>query len=241
MKPNTFSTPLRGAYFGTPSLTSATSATSQLPRVDPKDLEELIGSLGIDLYTPARSKDIVKSILDSDTKVRRFYCYMNNCLFTLLHLVIMLFIKIQARYDNIGTAIDHSGEDVTAVHYGTKFSLRGAFGRYLGAVPSSVETPGQDASTTTDSVSYLLDASGMGLGDELESFEFVSIDGGAADGDALTYGSLVAIKVSRARERYSDSFISDLSTPCYDYNFYLCFWIGCLACEMALDWASGAT
>lgn len=68
MKPNTFTTPLR-PYLGTPGLlASATSATS-VPRVDPKDLEELIGSLGIDLYTPARSGDIVKSILDSDAKV----------------------------------------------------------------------------------------------------------------------------------------------------------------------------
>jgi len=82
MKPNTFTTPLRGAYFGTPSTLptgSATSATASknLPRVDPKDLEELIGSLGIELYTPARSKDIVKSILDSDTKVRRYHYHYN--------------------------------------------------------------------------------------------------------------------------------------------------------------------
>jgi len=56
--------------------------------------------------------------------------------------------------------------------------------------------------SSENSTSYLLEASGMGLGDELESFEFVSIDGGAADCGSLTYGSLVAIKVSRAKERY---------------------------------------
>lgn len=67
MKSNSFSTPLRSSFSMTPGLVG--SATSINSRVDPKDLEELIGSLGIELYTPAQSKDIVKSILDSSAKV----------------------------------------------------------------------------------------------------------------------------------------------------------------------------
>lgn len=88
---------------------------------------------------------------------------------------------------------------MTAVHYGTKISLRGVFGRYLGAV-STVDTS-QDPPMSSDSVNYLLEADGMGLGNDLECLEFVPIDAGTADNDVLTFGSLVAIKISRAKER----------------------------------------
>lgn len=106
-------------------------------------------------------------------------------------------IAIQTGCHSSELSEDLSADDVTAVRYGTNVSLRGAFGRYLGAAPSA----NVGVSVSDDSVSFLLDAGGMGLGEALECFEFVPIDGVAGSGDVLTFGSLVAIKVSRAKER----------------------------------------
>ena len=103
--------------------------------------------------------------------------------------------------------------DSTVLTFHSDISFRTKLGRYLTAAPTSEDRRDEKrrdsgvhvrSSSDMSSVApFLLGVEGQGVGDPLDCFHFLSLDGLGRDYKGpLRYGMTVAIRVTAAKERY---------------------------------------